>query len=216
MKAKHDRSLNYFCSWMSFKNKCTTHFNWIRMSPDRTRSPCFASKLGFSSICAILWVTSGFTDLKKHCGCWCRTKRECHWKSLKAALHLCAYLLSLLNLFFKVESEIPSIFSYLELKQCNQNIIYTIFVFIIWQVRRSPETECFFQAVQSWSLHCYTLQTERQQTLQAACLDPTLFYLSAPITHMRGESWTVAPWSNNMCNTFNTKQTTFGLKVFYI
>lgn len=100
------------------------------MSPDRIRSPCFASQLGFSSICAILWVTSGFTDLKKHCGCWCsRTKRECHWKSLKAALHLCAYLLSLLNLFFKIESEIPSIFSYLELKQCNQNIIYTIFVF---------------------------------------------------------------------------------------
>lgn len=101
------------------------------MSPDRIRSPCFASQLGFSSICAILWVTSGFTDLKKHCGCWCsRTKRECHWKSLKAALHLCAYLLSLLNLFFKIESEIPSIFSYLELKQRNQNIIYTIFVFL--------------------------------------------------------------------------------------
>ncbi len=117
MKAKHYQSLNYFCSWMSFKNKCTTHFNLIRMSPDRIRSPCFASQLGFSSICAIFWVTSGFTDLKKHCGCCCsRTKRECHWKSLKAALHLCAYLLSLLNLFFKIESEMPSIISYLELK----------------------------------------------------------------------------------------------------
>lgn len=188
------------------------------MFPDRIRSPCFASQLGFSSICAILWVTSGFTDLKKHCGCWCsRTKRECHWKSLKAALHLCAYLLSLLNLFFKIESEIPSIFSYLELKQCNQNIIYTIFVFYhLASEKITWDWVLFFQAVQSWSLHCYTLQTERQKILQAACLDPTLFYLSAPITHMSGKSWTVAPWSNNMCNTFNTKQTTFGLKAFYI
>lgn len=69
------------------------------------------------------------------------TKRECH-KSLKAALHLCAYLLSLLNQFFNIESEFPSIVSFLELKQCNWNIICTVFVFI-WQVRW-PETECLF------------------------------------------------------------------------
>ncbi len=136
------------------------------MSPDRIRSPCFASQLGFSSICAILWVTSGFTDLKKHCGCWCsRTKRECHWKSLKAALHLCAYLLSLLNLFFKIESEIPSIFPYLELKH---NLHHFCF-FIIWQVRRSPETECFFSSsaiLKPALLHT----TNRKATNSSGCL----------------------------------------------
>lgn len=66
MKAKHDQSLNYFCSRMSFKNKCTTHFNWIRMSLDRIQSPRFAIQLGFLSICAIFWVIFGFTGLKKH------------------------------------------------------------------------------------------------------------------------------------------------------
>lgn len=66
MRAKHDQSLNYFCSRMSFKNKCTTHFNWIRMSLDKIQNPRFALQLDFLSICAILWVMPGFTGLKKH------------------------------------------------------------------------------------------------------------------------------------------------------
>lgn len=130
------------------------------MSLDKIQSPWFASQLGFSSICAILWVISGFTGLKKHDGCWCsRTKRECP-KSLKAALSP-LFIESVFNF------EFYCLQPWTETVQSKHNRHH--FVFTIWQVRSSPETECFFSSsaiLKPALLHT----TNRKATNSSGCL----------------------------------------------
>ncbi len=137
------------------------------MSPDRIRSPCFASQLGFSSICAILWVT--FWLHRSEETLWLLVQQDKKGMSLKV-FESCLASLCISPLF------IESCFSKLNLKfllyspTLNWNIIYTIFFFfIIWQVRRSPETECFFSSsaiLKPALLHT----TNRKATNSSGCL----------------------------------------------
>lgn len=58
--------LNYFCSRMSFKKQMYNSFQLDSDISGEDPESSFTLQLGFLSICAILWVISGFTSLKKH------------------------------------------------------------------------------------------------------------------------------------------------------
>lgn len=207
MRAKHDQSLNYFCSRMSFKNKCTTHFNWIRMSLDKIQSPRFALQLGFLSICAM----PGFTGLKKHY-VKCKSAGAAGQKGNVISLWKLPCIFVHISSLYWIWISFYSLLPWTETVQLKHNM--HCFCFHLAS-EMTWDWVLFFRQCNLEACTATHYEQKGHKLFRHPAQAPPCF-----ISLLRSHTWTPCPGLlllyQTTCNEFNTKQTTFGWKVLHL